>query len=277
MDIQTFSDRLAGIVPDADKETSTTWFCRLADDWENEPDDNAEGILKYFMYVKDFFGYPVVQALYDLPRDCNKTVRMYQIPQTAVLLAAGVSPKQVISAVRSLGYVTLSNDYNANPVSPLALISIIEGGKTYTYCSFQYGRFAPHMALAASVEYTWGKNCTVGDVLRVMTTDGWPRKVASNHIISMMASDILVPAMLNLWQSCKAVSAHILFDLDNGPGVKTLKHQADVEPKPVKKEDYAMFSEAKKVVCGLCANRSFQRCARCPVKTTETILGLENK
>ena len=89
-------------------------------------------------------------------------------------------------------------------VSPLAVCTVIECGKTSNFYSTRFGSFGPEETFARAKAYAKQRNVTVTQALQRVTV--------SEEIGRDMPG--MAKALSDIFKRCPAVAAHITFDVD---------------------------------------------------------------
>lgn len=208
---EEFEQQLQTIIPRPSPGTTAALYEMGLDALgEKGPQD----ILNAFDFIAWHFDREVLQGAYEIVR-YGSAALPGELVAAAVFLQNGDTPERM-SHLAHDGYLMCFHcPKETGEASPLALCTIIEGGKTQELFSMRFGGFEPDTVLSTAKEYAKQRGITVTEALRCTSADG----TVSADLFE--AQKILIDrwpemaqALSGIFDRCPAVAARVTFNVN---------------------------------------------------------------
>lgn len=208
---EEFERKIRGMILQPSPETSSALYEMGLDALGEEGPQN---ILAAFDFIARNFDRDVLQSAYEIIRHGSAALPGEMVA-AAVFLQNGDTPDRM-SRMADDGYLMCFHTPRAmGESSPLAVCTVIEGGKTTNLFSMRFGEFTPERVFHSAKEYAGKQSLPVLQALQCATVDG-KIETASHEGRRLMSSrwPEMTEAMFNIFERCPAVAAHIIFNVD---------------------------------------------------------------
>ena len=208
---EEFEQQIRAMIPQPSPEITAGLYEFGLDTMDEEGPQN---ILAALDFIARNFDRSVLQSAYEIIRHGSAALPGEMVA-AAVFMQNGDTPARM-SQMADQGYLMcFHTPRESGEVSPLAVCTVIEGGKTRNLFSMRFGEFMPERVFLSAKEYAGKQNLSVTQALQCATADG--RIERTSHEAQRIMSDRwpeMTKAMFDIFERCPAVAAHITFDVD---------------------------------------------------------------
>ena len=138
-----------------------------------------------------------------------------ELAASAVFLQNGDTPAHM-SQMAEAGYLMcFHSPKEKGELSPLALCSVIEDGKTSEFYTISFGEFLPFAVLSNAQKYAEQHGISVTEAIQHAAMDGTidPSLYEAQKVITGRWPE-MTKALSNIFKRCPAVAARVMFDAD---------------------------------------------------------------
>lgn len=206
-----FEQQLQAIIPRPSPETTAALY-EMGVDALGE--DGPQDILNAFDFIARHFDRETLQGAYEIIRHGSAALPG-ELVAAAVFLQNGDTPEHMSQLAHDGRLMCFHCPKETGEDSPLALCTIIEGGKTEELFSMQYGGFEPDGVFSTAKEYARQQDITVAEALRRTSADGTVSAnlfEAQKIIIDRWPE--MTQALSDIFERCPAVAARVTFNVD---------------------------------------------------------------
>lgn len=208
---EEFEQRLQAIIPRPSSETTATLYEMGLDALgEKGPQD----ILNAFDFIARHFDRETLQGAYEIIRHGSAALPG-ELVAAAVFLQNGDTPEHMSQLAHDGRLMCFHCPKETGEDSPLALCTIIEGGKTEEFFSMRFGEFEPDTVFSMAKEYANQRSITVSEALRCTAADGTVSAdlfEAQKIIIDRWPE--MTQTLSDIFERCPAVAARVTFNVD---------------------------------------------------------------
>ena len=208
---EEFEQQLRAIIPRPSPETTAALY-EMGVDALGE--DGPQDVLNAFDFIARNFDREVLQGAYEIIRHGSAALPGGLVA-AAVFLQNGDTPEQMSQLAHDGHLMCFHCPKEKGESSPLAVCTIIEGGKTEELFSLQYGGFEPNTVFSNAKEYARQQGITVAETLRHTSADGTvSTDLFESQKIMIDRWPEMTQALSDIFERCPAVAARIVFNVD---------------------------------------------------------------
>ncbi len=197
-----------------DRATEAWWAYALEMETDGSPGFTGE-LQAAFGFIARNFRPETMQDVYGIIT--YGTALPSELTAAAVYLESGDTPKRMAELAEAGALMCFHQPKSADEASPLALVSVVENGKTETFYALSFGSFQPEDALRCAREYAAGHRRSVTGAIRDgFQTSPLRKKYDLCRNLYTGSDPELTKAMLSIFKTCPAVAAHITINADTG-------------------------------------------------------------
>lgn len=231
---EEFEQQLQAIIPQPSLETTAALY-EMGVDALGE--DGPQDVLNSFDFIARNFDREVLQGAYEIIRRGSAALPG-ELVAAAVFLQNGDTPEHMSQLAHDGHLMCFHCPKEKGESSPLALCTIIEGGKTEEFFSMKFGKFEPDVVFSTAKEHARQQGITVAEALRRTSADGTVSAnlfEAQKILIDRWPEMTQAPA--GIFNRCPAVAARIVFNVDQDS--VTVEHNSlwEKSPHPKRREN----------------------------------------
>lgn len=199
------------MIPQPSPETTAALYELGLDIMDEE---GPQRILAAFDFIARNFDRSVLQSAYEIIRHGSAALPGEMVA-AAVFLQNGDTPARM-SQMAEQGYLMcFHTPKEMGEVSPLAICTVTEDGKTRDFYSTQFGKFEPEEVFSRARGYAKQQGISVTQALQCAAADGkigvelyeWQKLMTERW-------PEMTEALSDIFERCPAVVAHITFNVD---------------------------------------------------------------
>lgn len=212
---EKFAQLIQQVVPRPDVKTSEAWYSYGLDMCDEFSYDFLQTMMTSFGFLKYNFSPETVQAVYGVIS--YATILPSELVAAAVHMQNGIPAPQVAALADQGHLMCFHMPRSADENSPLALLSVREGGKVKTFYTVDFGSFQPEKVLLRARAFAKEHAISVTNAVALLWNDksSCPAKINdSSHRLFMSNNVERTQAMAAIFKTCPAVAAHITFEAE---------------------------------------------------------------
>ena len=201
------------MIPQPSPETTAALYELGLDIMDEE---GPQSILVTFDFIARNFDRSVLQSAYEIIRHGSAALPGEMVA-AAVFLQNGDTPARM-SRMAEQGYLMCFHTPKLmGEVSPLAICTVAEGGKTRDFYSTRFGEFEPEEAFSRAKAYAKRQGISVTQALQCAAMDGKiGMELHEGRKLLTARWPEMTKALSDIFERCPAVAARITFDVDQG-------------------------------------------------------------
>lgn len=212
MNQEEFDRQLRQAVPRPESKMTEAWYAYGLDMCDEFSRSFLEKMVTAFGFLQNNFSPEAVQAVYESV-SCA-TLLPSEMVAAAVYMQNGSTAEQIAALADQGCLMCFHTPGSSDENSPLALLTVQEGGKSKTFYTVDFGSFHPEMALLRARNFAKEHVIPVTNAVGLLWNDKstCPAKADdSSHRLFMANDSELTQAMAAIFKTCPAVAAHITF------------------------------------------------------------------
>lgn len=208
---EEFEQQLQAIIPQPSPEATTALY-EMGVDALGE--DGPQDILNAFDFIARNFDREVLQGAYEIIRRGSAALPG-ELVAAAVFLQDGDTPEHMSQLAHDGHLMCFHCPKGKGESSPLAICTIIEGGKAEELFSMQFGGFEPDVVFSTAKEHARQQGITVTEALHCTAADGTvSASLFEAQKILIDRWPEMTQALAGIFNCCPAVAARIVFNMD---------------------------------------------------------------
>lgn len=209
---EQFEQQLRQTVLRPESKMTEAWYAYGLDMCDEFSHSFLEKMVTTFGFLQNNFSPEAVQAVYE-SISCA-TLLPSEMVAAAVYMQNGSTAERIAALADQGCLMCFHTPGSAGENSPLALLTVQEGGKSKTFYTVDFGSFHPEMALLRARNFAKEHVIPVTNAVGLLWNDKstCPAKADdSSHRLFMANDPELAQAMAAIFKTCPAVAAHITF------------------------------------------------------------------
>ena len=210
---EEFEQQIQTMIPQPSPETTSALY-ELGLDTMDEA--GPQSILAAFDFIARNFDRSVLQSAYEIIRHGSAALPGEMVA-AAVFLQNGDTPARM-SQMAEQGYLMcFHTPKETGEISPLAICTVTENGKTMDFYSTRFGKFEPEEVFSRTKVYAEQQGISVTQALQCAAVDGKiGMELYEGQKLMTARWPEMTEALSDIFERCPAVAAHITFDVDQG-------------------------------------------------------------
>ena len=213
MEKSEFERKINSLVPCPDQETTADLFALGQELGEESEYGSTQDILNSLSFISRHFDQEITQGVYEIIQ-YGSALPDEMVAAAVHMASRDCSPRQMAQAATNGELMCFHTPKDAEELSPLAVCTVCENGKSLTRYTRHFGGFDPKTALRSAQKCAHDRKITVTDALLSLTVDlklnptGGARKILARGD----------KAMTEMLDSCfdryPVLAARLTFDTD---------------------------------------------------------------
>lgn len=216
MERTDFERQINTVVPRPDEDTTAALFALGQDLGEESGYGSTQDILNSLRFISRHFDAEITQGVYEIIQYGSA------LPDEMVAAAFHMandpdcSPQRMAQAAESGGLMCFHIPATAEELSPLAVCTVCENGRSLTGYTTHLGEFDPETALRSAREYAHNRQVSVTDALLSLTVDLELNPDGGARKILVSGDPDMTQVLSAVFRRCPAVAARLTFDAGRG-------------------------------------------------------------
>ena len=208
---EEFEQQIQAMIPCPSPETTANLYELGLDTMD---DEGPQSILAAFDFIARNFDRSVLQSAYEIIHHGSAALPGEMVA-AAVFLQNGDTPARM-SRMAEQGYLMCFHTPKVmDEASPLAICTVIEGGKKQALYSTQFGTFEPEEVFSCAKRYAGQQGVSVTQALQCAAVDGRiGMELHEGQKIMTARWPEMTEALSAIFERCPAVAAHVTFDVE---------------------------------------------------------------
>jgi len=208
---EEFEQEIKALILQPSQETTDALYEMALDALE---DDGPQDIINAFDFISRHFAPSVLQKSYEIIQHGSAALPG-ELVAAAVFLQNGGTPEHMSQMASDGHLMCFYYPKEKGELSPLALCSVIEDGKTSEFYTLRFGEFLPFAVLSDAQKYANQQGISVTEAIQYAAMDGTidPSLYEAQKVLVSRWPE-MTKALSDTFEHCPAVAARIIFDAD---------------------------------------------------------------
>lgn len=208
---EEFEQQIQAMIPQPSPETTADLY-KLGLDIVDE--EGPQSILAAFDFIARNFDQSVLQSAYEIIR-YGSAALPGEMVAAAVFLQNGDTPARMSQRAEQGYLMCFHTPKEMGEVSPLAICTVTEDGKTRDFYSTRFGEFELEEVFSRAKGYAKLQGISVTQALQCAAVDGKiGMELYEGQKLMTARWPEMTKALSDIFERCPAVAAHITFNVD---------------------------------------------------------------
>ncbi|NBI65990.1 hypothetical protein D1646_04020 [Pseudoflavonifractor sp. 60] len=214
MERTDFEQQISALVPRPDPEATAALFA-LGQALEDESElDGTRDLFNSLSFISRHFNAEITQEAYEIIRYGEALPGEMLAAAFHMAACPDCTPQQMAKAAEHGKLMCFHWPKDAAELSPLAVCTVKEKGKSLTCHTMEFGSFDPDTALQSALRYAHDRQISVTDALLSMTTAMKPDPDGRSRKLLVDSNEKMTQVLNACFGHYPAVAARLTFDAD---------------------------------------------------------------
>lgn len=213
MEKNDFERKINSLVPCPDQETTADLFALGQELGEESEYGSTQDILNSLSFISRHFDKEITQGVYEIIQ-YGSALPDEMVAAAVHMAGRDCSPRQMAQAANNGELMCFHTPKDAEELSPLAVCTVCENGKSLTRYTTHFGSFDPKTALRSAQKCAHDRKITVTDALLSLTVDLEPDPNGGARKILAHSDEAMTEMLDSCFGRYPALAARVTFDAD---------------------------------------------------------------